>query len=92
MNLAEDIRLSDDIVTRKVGDEVVLLHLVDGTYFGLDPVGGQFLTLIEEGKSAIEARDTLLGEYEVAPEVLDRDLEALLDQLAEKSIVERADR
>ena len=89
MKLADDVRLSDDVVTRTVGEEVVLLNLATGTYFGLDPVGGRFLALIEQGKSALEARDALLETYSVAPDVLDRDLEALLDQLAANSILDK---
>ena len=87
MKLTEGIRLSDDVVSREVGEETMLLDLASGTYFGLDPVGGRFWQLLEEGKSPLEARDQLLEEYEVGAEVLERDLERLLADLAANRLV-----
>ena len=87
MNLHDKIAVSTDVVAREVGEETMLLNLASGTYFGLDPVGGRFWQLLEEGKSASEARDALLQQYDVAPEQLDRDLEKLLADLAEHGLV-----
>ena len=90
MKLTDQVQLSDDVVTREVGCETMLLDLTSGTYFGLDAVGGRFWTLLEDGKSPLEARDELLEAYEVEPVVLERDLEALLAELAEKGLVRAA--
>ena len=83
----DKIAVSTDVVAREVGEETMLLNLASGTYFGLDPVGGRFWQLLEEGKSATEARDALLQQYDVAPEELDRDLEKLLADLAAHGLV-----
>jgi len=87
LNLHDKIAVSTDVVAREVGEETMLLNLASGTYFGLDPVGGRFWQLLEEGKSATEARDALLQQYDVAPEELDRDLEKLLADLAAHGLV-----
>ena len=87
MKLNDKIAVSTDVVAREVGEETMLLNLASGTYFGLDPVGGRFWQLHEEGKSATEARDALLQQYDVAPEELDRDLEKLLADLAAHGLV-----
>ena len=83
----DKIAVSTDVVAREVGEETMLLNLASGTYFGLDPVGGRFWQLLEEGKSATEARDALLQQYDVAPEELDRELEKLLADLAAHGLV-----
>ena len=46
--LTRDARLqiSEQVVTRRVGDETVLLNLESGIYFGLDPVGSRFFELL----------------------------------------------
>jgi hypothetical protein len=90
VKLSESIRVSDEVVSREVGDETMLLDLSSGTYFGLDPVGARFWQLLEEGKSPIEARETLAAEYDVEPAQLERDLEALLDALASHGLVSAA--
>lgn len=91
MKLNDTIRLSGDVVTREVGEETMLLDLASGTYFGLDPVGGRFWQLLEEGKSALAARDALLEEYEVPAEELERDLETLLEDLVANGLVTARD-
>jgi hypothetical protein len=90
MMLTDTLRVSDDVVAREVGGEVMLLDLVSGTYFGLDAVGGEFWNLLTEGKTPQQARDLLLGEYDVSAEDLDRDLQDLLDQLAANGLIHPA--
>ena len=87
MKLNDKIAVSTDVVAREVGEETMLLNLASGTYFGLDPVGGRFWQLLEEGKSATEARDALLQQYDVAPDELDGDLEKLLGDLPAHGLV-----
>lgn len=87
MTLNDPIRLSSDVVTREVGEETMLLDLASGTYFGLDPVGGRFWQLLEEGKPPRAARDVLLQEFEVTEAQLDSDLEALLAEFAANGLV-----
>ena len=88
MKLTQGVQLSPDVVSRQVGEETVLLNLASGTYYGLDPVGARFLSLVEQGQSPMQARDAILETYDVKPEVLDRDLECLLDSLSANGIVQ----
>lgn len=90
MKLTDKITASTDVVARQVGEETMLLNLASGTYFGLDAVGGRFWQLLEDGKSALEARDTMLNDYDVGSEELQQDLEKLLDDLAAHGLVASA--
>lgn len=90
MKLAQAIKLSPNVVLREVGEEIMLLDLTSGTYFGLDPVGSKFLSLIQAGQSPMQARDSLLETYNVQPEVLDADLESLLDSFEAHDIIQPA--
>jgi Coenzyme PQQ synthesis protein D (PqqD) len=90
MKLTDAVTLSEDVVAREVGEETMLLDLASGTYFGLNPVGGRFWQLLEEGRSVSEARDTLLGEFDVEEAILDSDLTALLEEMAGKGLVSLA--
>lgn len=90
VKLTETITLSEDVVARELGEETMLLDLASGTYFGLNPVGGRFWQLLEEGLNAAEARDRLLEEFEVEADVLDADLTSLLDELAAKGLIATA--
>ena len=90
MKMSDRIELSSDVVSREVGSETMLLNLASGTYFGLDPVGARFWQLLEEGRTAVEARDVILNEYDVEPARLEQDLEALLGELVSHGLVSAA--
>jgi hypothetical protein len=87
MRITNDIQFSPDVVTRQLGEEMVLLNLASGTYYGIDPCGARFIALVKEGKTPLEARDILLDVYDVDPAVLDTDLEALLESLSSHGVI-----
>ena len=56
-----------DVVSRRLGDEVVLVHLKTNRIFSLSPTGARFWELLSDGKSRTEIEAALLQEYEVTP-------------------------
>ena len=85
--LTNKITISQQAVTRQVGDETVILHLGTGTYFGLDPVGARMWQLVGEGKTLAEICDAMLDEYDVSREELERDALALAQDLAAQHLI-----
>jgi hypothetical protein len=83
------VRVPEGVLLQHVADEIVLLHLESGVYYGLDPVGTRMLDLACELGGADAVVSTLLEEYETTAEVLERDLERLLGELVENGLVER---
>ena len=81
--------ICEDVVSEVAEGEVVLLHLKRGVYYALDQVGSRFWGLLQAGSDLDHARASLLEEYDVAPEQLGRDLDRLLEDLAEHGLVER---
>ena len=71
--------------------EAVLLDLKSETYFGLDDVGTRIWLHLTTTPTIQAAYEALLGEYDAAPDLLRQDLEALLDELVEQGLLERAD-
>jgi hypothetical protein len=61
-----------------------------GVYYGLDPVGARVWELLQVPRRVPEIRDALLDEYEVDAERCERDLLALLEQLADKQLIDVA--
>ncbi|HSF81725.1 MAG TPA: PqqD family protein [Anaerolineales bacterium] len=89
--LAKKIVVPDQVLVRMVDDEAVLLNLETERYFGLDPVGARMWAVLSEAASVQQALETLLAEYEVDPETLANDLQALLEKLVEHGLVEISD-
>lgn len=82
------ITIPEPVVFEKVGDETVLLDLNAGFYFGLNPVGSRMWELLVATKKPASVLATLREEYDVASEVLERDLANLIRDLAEKKLIE----
>jgi hypothetical protein len=87
MNLADKPTIPAQVMARQAGDETVILDLGSGTYFGLDPVGGRIWQLMSEGKTLGEVCDTMLDEYEVTRNDLERDVIELADKLLEQKLI-----
>jgi hypothetical protein len=90
MNSNAKFTLSASVKARKVGDEIVLLAVDSGTYFGLDPIGARAWELICEEKSLADICDIMVEEYEVERVVLESDLLELARDLIERKLIEAA--
>lgn len=80
-----------DVLMRDLGGEAVILNLKSETYFGLDEVGTRMWALLTTAPSIEAAFEILRVEYDVAPERLRDDLEALIGQLLEKGLLAQVD-
>ena len=90
MKLVERINISSDAIARRLGDEIVILHIGSGTYFGLDPVGARVWQLLEEGKSPTEICEVMREEYDVSHETLKHDITLLLEDLLAKDLISQS--
>lgn len=79
--------ISEQVVSKPVGDEIVLLDFQNGMYYGLDAVGVRVWELIAAGQSMGAIVDALAEEYDVARETLERDIDALLAELERRGLI-----
>jgi hypothetical protein len=77
----------DHQVSSQLGDSTVILHLDDSVYYGLDPVGTRIWHLLQEPRLVAEIRDRIVEEYDVDAERCERDLLALLRDLADRRLI-----
>jgi hypothetical protein len=82
---------SKEQASADLGDEVAILNPKDGVYYGLDPVGARIWKLVQTPLTVREIRDTLLAEYDVESDRCERDLIALLEELAQRQLIEVID-
>ncbi len=78
---------SPDVVSRVLDGEAVLLDLASGKYLGLNDVATRVWELLGEGQTLAAIRAALLDEFDVAPEVLDGDLERLLGDMQARGLI-----
>jgi hypothetical protein len=75
------------ILCRELSGETVLLNLESGVYYGLDAVGTHVWQLLLQGRTIADICDTLIDDYDVAPDVLRDDVVRLVGELRERGIV-----
>lgn len=77
-----------DQVFSDLDGEAVILSLRDSTYYGLNEVGARVWALIQAPASVRAVCAAILEEYEVEPAQCERDVLALLGDLAANSLIE----
>jgi hypothetical protein len=87
ISLDNRVTIHADAVFRELDGEAVILQLEAGMYFGLDPVGTRLWQLIEAHGQLRPVLDAALEEFDVPPDVLERDLIELVSGLSEKQLV-----
>ena len=81
------IRRRTDCVTAMVEDELVMMSVDLGRYFGLNPTAGRVWELLEEPRTLDDLCDTLQQEYDVAPDTCRQELTALVEDLKQQGLV-----
>jgi hypothetical protein len=79
---------SPDVVSRRLGDEVVLVHLKTNRIFALSPTGARFWELLSDGKSRMEIEAALVKEYEVTPAAVSAEIDSLVRTLEAEQLVQ----
>jgi hypothetical protein len=81
------VRVADDVLASAFEDEMVLLNLKDGVYYGLDGVGTRIWSLMARPVTVGAIRDAIVAEFEVEPARCEADLRALLASLLDRGLV-----
>ena len=80
---------AEEQLSCEVGGEVVILNLVDDTYYGLTEVGAFVWQLLKEPRTLEELRDAVVAEFEVDESQCEADLRRLLEELSGRRLVSR---
>lgn len=85
--LTQPLRPSPDAAESAVGDETVLLHLVNGTYYGLDAVGTRIWAMLKDGDTPAAICARLVEDYGIDLTTAREDVCAFLTDLKAHDIV-----
>ena len=81
------IKQADNLVSCELDGETGLMNLVNGYYYGLDPVGSRIWALIKEDRLVSELCALLLEEFEVEPGQCEYYVLTFLNELAQNNLV-----
>ena len=86
------IARSNELITAEVDDELVMMSLEQGEYFGLGAIGSRIWTLLEQPMTVAALCDRLVTLYAVDAETCQRDTLDFLQELYAAEIVTVVDR
>lgn len=81
------VQPSPDVVSRRLGDTAVLVHLGTNRIFELNETGARVWELLSEGLSCDQILDRLVADFDVERDDADRALHELLRELSRESLL-----
>ncbi len=85
--LQRRLAVSRHAVENSVGDETIILHLKNGTYYGLDPLGTEIWRLLKDGIAPTEICRRVADEYNVELTTVEADARKFLRDLEAQGIL-----
>ncbi|NNE99289.1 MAG: PqqD family protein [Pyrinomonadaceae bacterium] len=82
------IRRSETLLSNNLGEDIVMMDIEDGSYYGLENVAAQIWKMTEQPISVGSLCDQLTNEYDVSPEKCKQDVMTFLDDLLKRKIAE----
>ena len=78
---------SSDVTGKVIDGEAIIMNLATGAYYSMDGAGAALWELLELGCSGAEAVRALAERYDVSPEVIARDVNAVIEDLIAEELV-----
>lgn len=75
-------------MSSEVGDEVIMMSIEEGSYFGLKGPSGRIWELLKDGSDLQQIHSDLVSEYEVDPSECERELFALIGDMLQNNLIE----
>ena len=77
-----------DLLSSRMDQDTVMMHPESGKYFSLNPVATRIWEMLETPMSFEQIVETLLNEFNVSPEVCNKETREFIKTLIEKDIIE----
>ena len=87
------MKINEDFILRKVADSYVVVPVNKMTLdfngiINLNETGAFLFEILQNGATAEELKEKLLAEYEVSPEIAERDIEIFINKVKDAGILE----
>lgn len=90
ISLDSRIQRSSEPMQAQLDDELVMMSVERGSYYGLDPVGSKIWELLEEPMTVRELIDQLMEIYDVDAATCEKETLEFLASMQEEQLLERA--
>ncbi len=88
--MQQKIRRSPSLVSANVNDDLVILSIDRGKYYGTQFVGKRVWALLEQPMSVSDINEQLLQQFDVDRQTCEREVRAFVEQMLAEGLVELA--
>jgi hypothetical protein len=88
ISLASTVSRSEDHLSAEIDNELVLMDIEQGSYYGLDVIGTDIWRRLDRGVVVSDLCAALIGEYEADADTIHRDVLVLLERLATEGLIQ----
>ncbi|MGH7896443.1 MAG: PqqD family protein, partial [Candidatus Binatia bacterium] len=81
-------RVSDDVIARRLGDEVIVVQLKTDRVYALNDSAARIWELVASGRSVREIQRAVAEEFAVDPAILERSIRRLLSRLNSRRLLD----
>jgi hypothetical protein len=81
------VKATSDQVSSELGPEVVILHVKDGMYYGLNEVGMMMWRELQDGCSVGDLIERVSNQYQVDRQQCEEDVKRVLQEMMEAHLV-----
>lgn len=85
--IPQKVTIADEVLVQDLDNTTIVLNLVTEHYYGLDEVGRRLWQLLSELKDVQQVYDIMIEEYDVEPNLLQKDMIRLLNALSEAKLI-----
>ena len=78
---------NEDILSSKIDDEIVMMSIDHGKYYGLDSIGSRIWELLDQTRTLTEIIEILTKEFDVSKEQCSQDCYSFINDLIKKKII-----
>ena len=82
------VRRSDALLSTSLDDDVVMMDVEQGAYYGLEAVAARIWALTEQSLSVSSLCDQLVTEYQISPEQCQQEVLTFLGELLNQRLVQ----
>ncbi|MEO5937207.1 MAG: PqqD family peptide modification chaperone [Terriglobales bacterium] len=87
LSLTSRVKVTPEQVSSELGQEVVILHVKNGVYYGLDEVGVVIWKALQQGCQVAEIIARVMGEFDVDQAKCEQDVLRILGELVDAQLV-----
>jgi hypothetical protein len=87
--MAERFVQNKEVIQSKIGDEVVMLDIESGFYFGMNSVGSEIWSHLSEPITIDDLINKLMERFDIDRATCEKDTIEFMNQLFEKNIIRK---